>query len=49
MANRTQENASIYSHIQVTSGKISRLWLTEHKKMSQFIAICLKSQEIGSI
>ncbi len=49
MANRTQENTTIYSRIQVASGKISRLRLTEHKKISQFIAICLKSQEIGSI
>ena len=49
MANRIRENAIIYSRIQVTSGKISRLRLTEHKKMPQFIAICLKSQEIGSI
>ena len=39
MANRTQENASIYSHIQATSGRISRIWLTEHKKMPLFIAI----------
>ena len=46
MANRTQENATIYSHIQVLSGRISRLWLTEYKKIPQFIAIWLKSQEI---